>query len=38
VARTMGLEDQRPTDARIQKQVARRAEDLLRAKWSALWR
>lgn len=38
VARTMGLEDQRPTDARIQKRVARRAEDLLRAKWSALWR
>jgi predicted DNA-binding mobile mystery protein A len=38
VAHTMGLEDQRPTDARIQKQVARRAEELLRAKWSDLWR
>jgi predicted DNA-binding mobile mystery protein A len=38
VAHTMGLEDQRPTDERIQKQVARRAEDLLRGKWSNLWR
>ena len=38
VAHTMSLEDQRPTDARIQKQVARRAEELLRGKWSDLWR
>lgn len=38
VAHTMGLEDQRPTDARIQKQVARRADDLLRGKWADLWR
>ena len=38
VAHTMGLEDQRPTDERIQKQVARRAEELLRGKWSNLWR
>jgi predicted DNA-binding mobile mystery protein A len=38
VAHTMGLEDQRPTDKRIQKQVARRAEELLRGKWSNLWR
>jgi predicted DNA-binding mobile mystery protein A len=38
VAHTMSLEDQRPTDARIQKQVARRAEELLRGKWSELWR
>nr|WP_295778809.1 mobile mystery protein A [Rhodoferax sp.] len=38
VAHTMGLEDQRPTDARIQKQVARRTDDLLRGKWSDLWR
>ena len=38
VAHTMGLEDQRPTDTRIQKQVARRVDDLLRAKWSDLWR
>lgn len=38
VAHTMSLEDQRPTDARIQKQVARRTEELLRGKWSDLWR
>lgn len=38
VAHTMGLEDQRPTDERIQKQVTRRAEELLRGKWSDLWR
>jgi predicted DNA-binding mobile mystery protein A len=38
VAHTMSLEDQRPTDERIQKQVARRAEELLRGKWSNLWR
>ena len=38
VAHTMGLEDQRPTNERIQKQVARRAEELLRGKWSDLWR
>lgn len=38
VAHTMGLEDQRPTDQRIQKQVARRAEELLRGRWSDLWR
>ncbi len=38
VAHTMSLEDQRPTDERIQKQVVRRAEELLRGKWSDLWR
>lgn len=38
VAHSMSLEDQRPTDERIQKQVARRAEELLRGKWSDLWR
>ena len=38
VAHTMSLEDQRPTDERIKKQVARRAEELLRGKWSDLWR
>ena len=38
VAHTMGLEDQRPTDARIQRQVTRRAEELLRGRWSELWR
>ena len=38
VAHTMSLEDQRPTDERIQKQVDRRAEELLRGQWSNLWR
>lgn len=38
VAHTMSLEDQKPTDERIQKQVTRRAEELLRGKWSELWR
>lgn len=38
VAHTMSLEDQRPTDERIQKQVAGRVDELLRGKWSALWR
>lgn len=38
VAHTMSLEDQRPTNERIEKQVARRAEELLRGKWSDLWR
>jgi predicted DNA-binding mobile mystery protein A len=38
VAHTMSLEDQRPTNARIQKQVTRRTEELLRSKWSDLWR
>lgn len=38
VAHTMSLEDQRPADERIQKQVARRSEELLRGKWSELWR
>ena len=38
VAYTMSLEDQRPTDERLQKQVFRRAEELLRGKWSGLWR
>jgi len=38
VAHTMALEDQKPADERIQKQVTRRAEELLRGKWSDLWR
>lgn len=38
VAHTMSLEDQRPTNERIQKQVARRVDELLRGKWSDLWR
>ena len=38
VAHSMDLEDQRPGDERIRKQVQRRADELLRGKWSALWR
>lgn len=38
VAHTMGLEDQRPTEGRLRKQVERRTDELLRGRWSALWR
>jgi predicted DNA-binding mobile mystery protein A len=38
VAHTMGLEDQRPGTARLKKQVERRTEELLRGRWSDLWR
>ncbi|MES2832059.1 MAG: mobile mystery protein A [Pseudomonadota bacterium] len=38
VTHTMSLEDQRPADARIRKQVERRTEELLRGRWSDLWR
>ena len=38
VTHTMALEDQRPGDERIRKQVERRAEELLRGRWSNLWR
>jgi hypothetical protein len=38
VAHTMSLEDQRPADARLRKQVERRTEELLRGRWSDLWR
>jgi len=38
VAHTMSLEDQRPDDARLRKQVERRTEELLRGRWSDLWR
>lgn len=38
VAHTMGLEDQHPDAARVRKQVERRAEELLRGRWSDLWR
>ncbi|SFM82871.1 mobile mystery protein A [Variovorax sp. OV329] len=38
VAHTMSLEDQRPSDARLQKQLERRKDELLRGKWSKLWR
>ena len=38
VAHTMGLEDQRPITERLRKQVERRTEELLRGRWSDLWR
>lgn len=38
VAHTMSLEDQRPLDSRLHKQVERRTEELLRGRWSNLWR
>ncbi|PCE22480.1 transcriptional regulator [Paraburkholderia acidicola] len=38
VAHTMSLEDQRPDTARLRKQVEQRTEELLRGRWSALWR
>lgn len=38
VAHTMSLEDQRPTNEHLQTQVTRRAEELMREKWSNLWR
>lgn len=38
VVHTMSLEDQRPAEARSSKQVERRAEELLRGRWSDLWR
>lgn len=38
VAHSMSLEDQRPLDARIKKQVSRRTEELLRGRWAELWR
>lgn len=38
VAHTMNLEDQRPTDERLRNQVERRSQELLRSRWSELWR
>lgn len=38
VAHTMTLESQRPTEARIGKQISRRAEQLLNGRWSELWK
>lgn len=38
VAHTMGLEEQRPGAERIRKQVDRRTDELLRGRWSDLWR
>lgn len=38
VTHTMSLEDQRPGNERIRKQVERRIDELLRGRWSDLWR
>ena len=38
VAHTMGLEDQRPGAEIVGRQVERRTEELLRGRWSDLWR
>ena len=38
VAHTMSLEEQRPGAERLRKQVERRADELLRGRWSDLWR
>jgi len=38
VAHTMALEDQQPGAERLRKQVERRSEELLRGRWSDLWR
>jgi predicted DNA-binding mobile mystery protein A len=38
VAHTMSLEDQRPATDRLRKQVEQRMAELLRGRWSDLWR
>jgi predicted DNA-binding mobile mystery protein A len=38
VAQTMTLEGQRPATERLRKQVEQRAQELLRGRWSDLWR
>ena len=38
VAHTMTLEDQRPAADRLRKQVEQRTAELLRGRWSDLWR
>jgi predicted DNA-binding mobile mystery protein A len=38
VAHTMALEDQRPANDRLRKQVEQRKAELLRGRWSDLWR
>ncbi|HZZ05152.1 mobile mystery protein A [Paraburkholderia sp.] len=38
VAHTMSLEDQRPATDRLRKQVEQRTVELLRGRWSDLWR
>ena len=38
ITHTMSLEDQRPPDARVNKQIEQRVDELLRSRWSNLWR
>jgi len=38
VAHTMSLEEQRPGAEQLRKQVERRTDELLRGRWSNLWR
>ena len=38
VAHTMGLENQRPSDTFVERQVADRRMELLRGSWARLWR
>lgn len=38
VTHTMALEGQRPGDDRVRRQIDSRAAELLRERWSALWR
>lgn len=38
VAHTMSLEDQRPATDRLRKQIEQRTGELLRGRWSDLWR
>jgi len=38
VAHSMGLEDQRPSDAFVDQQIAERKRALLSGPWSKLWR
>lgn len=38
VAHTMSLEDQRPATDRLRKQIEQRTAELLRGRWSDLWR
>nr|WP_244109428.1 helix-turn-helix domain-containing protein [Burkholderia anthina] len=38
VAHSMQLEDQRPAGSRLSPEIAERAQELLRGRWSALWK
>jgi hypothetical protein len=37
VTHTMSLEDQRPSDAFVERQIADRRQDLLSGSWARLW-